>query len=110
MKSGYAGAAARAPPAPTTPAPAPSVVPGPAADASLTTATLASLPGEAQKQLLGERLYPGVQALAPELAGKITGMLLEMDNAELLVLLDSGEAMSSKVEEAITVLKQHNLA
>ena len=49
-----------------------------------------------------------MSALQAELAGKITGMLLEMDNSELLLLLESPEALEGKVEEAIQVLKQHN--
>ena len=39
-----------------------------------------------QKQMLGELIFPKIQAIQPELAGKITGMLLEMDNAELINL------------------------
>lgn len=69
---------------------------------------LAAATPEAQKQMIGERLFPLVAKLQPDLAGKITGMLLEMDNAELLMLLESNEALVSKVDEAITVLKQHN--
>jgi polyadenylate-binding protein len=47
---------------------------------------LTAAPPQQQKQMLGEALYPKIQAQQPELAGKITGMLLEMDNAELLGL------------------------
>ena len=44
----------------------------------------------------------------PDLAGKITGMLLEMDNAEILRILDSQEAMDAKVQEAINVLTEYS--
>jgi len=43
----------------------------------------------------------------PDLAGKITGMLLEIDNSELLHMLDNKELLKSKVDEAVLVLKHH---
>ncbi|XP_038905827.1 polyadenylate-binding protein 7 [Benincasa hispida] len=66
---------------------------------------LASSPPDQQKQILGEHLYPLVQKRKPDLAAKITGMLLEMDNSELLLLLESPESLAAKVEEAVQVLK-----
>lgn len=45
----------------------------------------------------GERLYPLIQAMHPTFAGKITGMLLEIDNSELLHMLESPESLHSKV-------------
>ncbi|KAH6797642.1 binding protein 7 [Perilla frutescens var. hirtella] len=66
---------------------------------------LSAAPPEQQKHILGERLYPLVAHHQPDLAAKITGMLLEMDNSELLVLLDAPESLASKVEEAVQVLK-----
>lgn len=47
--------------------------------------------------LLGERLFPLIQSMHPNLAGKITGMLLEIDNSELLHMLESPESLRSKV-------------
>jgi len=70
----------------------------------LTIKTLAAAPEEQKKQMIGEALFPLVKEQQPELAGKITGMLLEMDNGELLHLLESREALHEKVEEALTVL------
>nr|XP_011725062.1 polyadenylate-binding protein 1-like [Macaca nemestrina] len=68
---------------------------------------LASAPPQEQKQMLGERLFPLIQAMHPTLAGKITGMLLEIDNSELLHMLESPESLRSKVDEAVAVLQAH---
>ncbi|KAG8441757.1 hypothetical protein GDO86_010800 [Hymenochirus boettgeri] len=73
----------------------------------LTASMLASAPPQEQKQMLGERLFPLIQAMHPTLAGKITGMLLEIDNSELLHMLESPESLRSKVDEAVAVLQAH---
>ncbi|XP_062326274.1 polyadenylate-binding protein 4 [Osmerus eperlanus] len=73
----------------------------------LTSSMLAAAPPQEQKQMLGERLFPLIQAMHPSLAGKITGMLLEIDNSELLHMLESHESLRSKVEEAVAVLQAH---
>lgn len=39
----------------------------------------------------------------PSLAGKITGMLLEIDNSELLHMLESPESLRSKVSRWCSV-------
>uniref|UniRef100_A0A3P8R558 Polyadenylate-binding protein n=1 Tax=Astatotilapia calliptera TaxID=8154 RepID=A0A3P8R558_ASTCA len=62
----------------------------------LTASVLAAAPPMDQKQLLGERLYPLIHTLHPNLAGKITGMLLEIDNSELLHMLESPESLHAK--------------
>lgn len=76
-------------------------------EAPLTISMLASAPEEQKKQMIGERLFPLIKAIEPTLAGKITGMLLEMDNGELIHLIESKEALQEKVNEAITVLNEH---
>merc|ERR1712244_124024 len=62
-----------------------------------------------KKRLIGERLFPKIQVVEPRLAGKITGMLLEMDNTELLVLLSEQRALMNKINEALAVLKDHQM-
>jgi len=79
-----------------------------AAPAPLTAQALASAPPAKQKNMIGERLYPLIQSQQPQRAGKITGMLLEMDNGELLNLLESPDALKAKVNEAVQVLEQHS--
>ncbi|NXF10903.1 EPAB protein, partial [Smithornis capensis] len=74
----------------------------------LTASMLAAAPPQEQKQMIaGERLYPLIHAMHPSLAGKITGMLLEIDNSELLLLLESPDSLHSKIEEAVAVLQAH---
>jgi len=73
----------------------------------LTASLLATASQSEQKQMIGERLFPLVQEHQPHLAGKITGMLLEIDNSELLHMLESRDLLSSKVDEAVQVLQAH---
>merc|ERR1719220_2622599 len=52
------------------------------ADNPLNAAQLARIPTNEQKQLIGEKLYPIVKELCSEEdAGKVTGMILELENA-----------------------------
>merc|ERR1712025_1169164 len=73
----------------------------------LTASMLAAAPPQEQKQMLGERLFPLISRMYPDLAGKITGMLLEIDNADLLHMLEDHNSLKSKVEEAVAVLQAH---
>jgi polyadenylate-binding protein len=68
----------------------------------LTASMLAAAPPQEQKQMLGERIFPLIQSMYPELAGKITGMLLEIDNSELVHMLEHQESLKGKVK---TILK-----
>ncbi|XP_026391595.1 polyadenylate-binding protein 3-like [Papaver somniferum] len=65
---------------------------------------LASADPEHQHVMLGEHLYPLVERIEHDQAGKVTGMLLEMDQTEVLHLLEAPEALKKKVEEALIVL------
>merc|ERR1712128_75250 len=107
---------ARNPPAQVLPGPG--MVPGPGqappqqavlvqGQEPLTASMLAAAPPQEQKQMLGERLFPLIQRMFPDLAGKITGMLLEIDNAELVHMLEDQNSLKGKVEEAVAVLQAH---
>lgn len=73
----------------------------------LTASMLAAAPPQEQKQMLGERLFPLIQRMYPDLAGKITGMLLEIDNSDLVHMLEDQSSLKGKVEEAVSVLQAH---
>ena len=74
-----------------------SLIPGQVQIQPLTASMLAAAPPQEQKQMLGERLFPLIQRMYPDLAGKITGMLLEIDNAELLHMLEDHNSLKSRV-------------
>ncbi|KAI3522170.1 hypothetical protein L1887_11652 [Cichorium endivia] len=67
--------------------------------------SLANAPPDQQRTMLGEVLYPLVDQLEHENAAKVTGMLLEMDQTEVLHLLESPDALKAKVSEAMDVLR-----
>ena len=73
----------------------------------LTPTMLATAMPQEQKQMLGERLYPLVRDYHPTLCGKITGMLLEMDNSDLLHMLEDPSSLKNKMDEALAVLQAH---
>lgn len=67
---------------------------------------LAKASPEKQRHMIGEVLYPKIGLkVPPEKAGKITGMLLELELSELLTLVESDKALDKSVLEAIEVLK-----
>ncbi|KAE9447157.1 hypothetical protein C3L33_20928, partial [Rhododendron williamsianum] len=64
----------------------------------------------ADQRTVGNFLFPlhslvFFLAAEPEYAAKVTGMLLEMDQTEVLHLLESPEALKAKVAEAMEVLR-----
>lgn len=71
---------------------------------TFTTSVLVNPSLQDYKQILGERLYPLVERICPELAGKITGMLLVLDIFQVLHLLRDNEALRAKVDEAMAAL------
>lgn len=73
---------------------------------STLASALASATLENQRVMLGEQLYPLVERLEPGHAAKVTGMLLEMDQPEVLHLIESPDDLKSKVAEAMEVLRK----
>ncbi|KAH6800228.1 protein 5 [Perilla frutescens var. hirtella] len=72
---------------------------------STLASALASASPDNQRLMLGEQLYPLVERLERTHAGKVTGMLLEMDQTEVLHLIESPDALKKKVVEAMNVLR-----
>lgn len=76
-------------------------------DIPLNANSLVGAAPQEQKQIIGEKLFRVVEKMYPDIAGKITGMLLEIDNTELIHMIENKESLKAKVEEAIAVLQAH---
>ncbi|RDX74209.1 Polyadenylate-binding protein 3 [Mucuna pruriens] len=79
----------------------------PGAHSTTLASALASATPENQRIMLGEHLYPLVERLTPnQYTAKVTGMLLEMDQSEVINLIESPEDLKIKVSEAMQVLRE----
>jgi polyadenylate-binding protein len=65
------------------------------------------MPPERQKRVIGESLYPVILEMHGQRAGKITGMLLEMEISELIHLLEDHSALQERAREALEVLQRY---
>ena len=64
-------------------------------------------PPEIQKRILGENMYPIVLEKSNQrVAGKITGMLLEIPPETLIKMLHTPGEIATKVKEAVEVLRK----
>jgi len=61
---------------------------------------------EEESQALGEQLYLLIEQTHPDLAGKLTGMFLELDTPTILKLIHSPEMLQAHLVEAIAQLEQ----
>jgi hypothetical protein len=63
--------------------------------------------GRMDKNSIGEELYLMVEAVHPKhVARKITGMLLEYDNTEIIQLIKDPDYLAEKIQESIQVLAE----
>lgn len=72
---------------------------------------LDQVPVDQQKRILGEELYPKIlstgKANETEAAGKITGMMLDLDNEEILALLEDDELFGTHFEDALQAFEEY---
>lgn len=78
------------------------------AQADFAAAYAAASP-EVRRQMLGDRLHAEIEQIEPELAGKITGMMLCKDSEALLELLAMPEQLRTRVGEAARILRKSSV-
>jgi len=79
-------------------------------DTPLSISALASASPGSQKKIIGERLYHQIHKSKPDLAGRITSILMESDNCfELLNLIESpGDIIDNRINEVLDLLDAYN--
>eukprot|EP00358_Blepharisma_japonicum_P000840 CAMPEP_0202949390 /NCGR_PEP_ID=MMETSP1395-20130829/15735_1 /ASSEMBLY_ACC=CAM_ASM_000871 /TAXON_ID=5961 /ORGANISM="Blepharisma japonicum, Strain Stock R1072" /LENGTH=345 /DNA_ID=CAMNT_0049652361 /DNA_START=619 /DNA_END=1656 /DNA_ORIENTATION=+ len=60
-----------------------------------------------KKQMIGEAIYTELNPIFGQFTGKITGMLIEIGEPEILQILGDKSKLKAKANEALEVLKQH---
>ena len=66
---------------------------------------LATATPKDQKLKLGMELFPLIQKMYGDRAGKLTGMMLEKDNSEILNMLEDSNYLNKKVKDAVKLLE-----
>ena len=70
----------------------------------LTMTMLAAAVPQNQKQMLGEKLFPRIRRLYQDLAGKVTGILLEKENKDILKMIEKQDYLTTSVKAVINML------
>ena len=73
----------------------------------LTMTMLAAATPQDQKQMLGEKLFPRIRRKYPDLAGKVTGILLEKENKEILKMIEKPDYLTTSVKAVINMLTKN---
>ncbi|EPY23125.1 hypothetical protein AGDE_12986 [Angomonas deanei] len=88
-------------PPPCLPAQAPETPPLP----PITLHDLESMSAEEKRSALGDRLYVKVYDTTPDNCAKVTGMLLEKDPKDVLMMLNNQALLVNNITEALCVLR-----
>ncbi|KAF2630648.1 hypothetical protein BU25DRAFT_483392 [Macroventuria anomochaeta] len=80
---------------------------GPGAFAGIDMDALFAASPAQQKQMLGEALWPKIYDIQPELAGKISDILLEMDSSELINLVFDESALRAEADGTMRVYDEY---
>uniref|UniRef100_A0A6B2LVP5 PABC domain-containing protein n=1 Tax=Arcella intermedia TaxID=1963864 RepID=A0A6B2LVP5_9EUKA len=73
----------------------------------MTMEALVHLPRDEQRQRIGEVLYSQIREVHPNMAGKLTGMILELELEDLLEVVHKKDKRDKMVKEAMDVLQMH---